>query len=78
MKIGIFGCGYRPDKLPLLQRLFEKLNRLDAEIFVSKDFHAFLTTTPHFCPPISGVLTVVPLDGKTSPSWALTPGASDF
>ena len=62
MKIGIFGCGYRPDKLPLLQRLFEKLNRLEAEIFVSKDFHAFLTTTPHFCPPISGVLTVAPFD----------------
>ena len=62
MKIGIFGCGYRPDKLPLLQRLFEKLNRLEAEIFVSKDFHACLTTTPHFCPPISGVLTVAPFD----------------
>ncbi len=62
MKIGIFGCGYRPDKLPLLQRLFEKLDTLEAEIFVSKDFHTFLSATPHLRLHVSGVLSAVPFD----------------
>lgn len=60
MKIGIFGCGYRSDKLPLLRRLFEKLETLKAEIFVSRDFHAFLSTTFDFRPACAGVLSASP------------------
>ncbi len=60
MKIGIFGCGYRSDKLPLLRRLFEKLETLKAEIFVSRDFHAFLSTTLDFRPACAGVLSAPP------------------
>ena len=60
MKIGIFGCGYRSDKLPLLRRLFEKLETLKAEIFVSRDFHAFLSTTLDFRPACDGVLSASP------------------
>ena len=60
MKIGIFGCGYRSDKLPLLRRLFEKLETLKAEIFVSRDFHAFLSTTLDFRPACAGVLSASP------------------
>ena len=46
MKIGIFGCGYRSDKLPLLRRLFDKLAILKVDIFVSKDFYDYLLVTP--------------------------------
>lgn len=60
MKIGIFGCGYRSDKLPLLRRLFEKLETLKVEIFVSRDFHAFLSTTLDFRPACAGVLSAPP------------------
>lgn len=60
MKIGIFGCGYRSDKLPLLRRLFEKLETLKAEIFVSRDFHTFLSTTLDFRPACAGVLSAPP------------------
>lgn len=60
MKIGIFGCGYRSDKLPLLRRLFEKLETLKAEIFVSGDFHTFLSTTLDFRPACAGVLSAPP------------------
>ncbi|PNE24037.1 NAD kinase [Tannerella sp. oral taxon 808] len=60
MKIGIFGCGYRSDKLPLLRRLFEKLETLKAEIFVSRDFHAFLSTMLDFRPACAGVLSAPP------------------
>ncbi len=60
MKIGIFGCGYRSDKLPLLRRLFEKLETLKAEIFVSRDFHDFLSSTFDFRPVCAGVLSEPP------------------
>lgn len=62
MNIGIFGCGYRLDKLPLLRRLFDKLNTLEVNVFVSKDFHSFLSEAPDFHPVIAGVLSSPPFD----------------
>ena len=62
MKIGIFGCGYRADKLPLLRRLFDKLDILKVDIFVSKDFYDYLSVTPDFQPAFSGVLDALPFD----------------
>ena len=44
----------------MLRRLFEKLETLKAEIFVSRDFHAFLSTTLDFRPACAGVLSAPP------------------
>lgn len=62
MKVGLFGSGYHTDKLPLIRRLFKKLAALNAEVYVSHDFYAFLTEFPEVCPTIAGVLQAPPFD----------------
>jgi NAD+ kinase len=56
IKIGVFGSGYQRDKLPLIQRLFEKLNRLGAAIHIQRDFYVFLTDALGYQPAAAGIL----------------------
>jgi NAD+ kinase len=56
MKIGVFGSQCQEDKLPLIQRLFKKLNKLGSNIFVQQDFYKFLTESLKYKPLITGVL----------------------
>ena len=64
MKTGIFGSNYPKEKHTLIRRLFEKLAALDAEVYVDRDFHAFLSATWGFSPPIRGLIEgdVFPID----------------
>ena len=61
MKIGVFGRDYQEDKLPLIQRLFNKLSERGAEIFVQRDFYTFLTEVTKYTPA-----NVTVLDGNMS------------
>ncbi|MDR2764539.1 MAG: NAD kinase [Tannerella sp.] len=56
MKIGIFGSDYQKDKLPLIQRLFGKLEQLEAAIHIERDFYVFLTDTLGYQPAVAGIL----------------------
>jgi len=56
MKIGIFGSECQTDKQAIIRRLFDKLNDLDAEIFVESRFHLFLTESLHYKPNIAGII----------------------
>lgn len=56
-KVGIFGSEYQIEKQQVIKRLFEKLEALEAEIFVDRDFYLFLTDTLNYAPPVSGILT---------------------
>ncbi|MDR2918824.1 MAG: NAD kinase [Tannerella sp.] len=56
MKIGVFGNDYQSDKLSQIQRLFNKLNVLEAEIYVKREFYDFLTGKLAYQPLITGVL----------------------
>ncbi len=62
MKVGVFGSGYQSDKLPLIQRLFNKLNALGADVYVSPDFYVFMSEYPDLYPMIAGVLETQPFD----------------
>jgi NAD+ kinase len=56
MKIGVFGSICQDDKLPLIQRLFKKLNMLGGIIYVQQDFYAFLSENLKYKPLIAGIL----------------------
>ncbi|MGM9760127.1 MAG: NAD kinase [Parabacteroides sp.] len=56
MRIGIFGSEYQIEKQSLIRRLFEKLQLIEAEIFVEKKFNRFLTEVVDYTPPIQGIL----------------------
>jgi NAD+ kinase len=56
MNVGIFGSDYQKDKLPLIQRLFGKLERLGVAIHIKRDFYVFLTDTLGYQPAVAGIL----------------------
>jgi NAD+ kinase len=56
MKTGIFGSVCQKEKQILIKRLFEKLSAVGAELFVERDFYAFLADTWDFRPPVAGIL----------------------
>jgi NAD+ kinase len=56
MTVGIFGSDYQKDKLPLIQRLFGKLEQLGAAIHIERDFYVFLTGTLGYQPAVAGIL----------------------
>jgi len=56
MKIGVFGNDYQSDKLSQIQRLFVKLNELEIEIFVKREFYDFLAQKLNYHPLITGIL----------------------
>lgn len=57
MKVGIFGSDYQADKQNLLRRLFEKLQTLEAKVYVDHFFYIYLTDALGFEPEITGLLT---------------------
>ncbi|MDR3261461.1 MAG: NAD kinase [Tannerella sp.] len=56
MKVGVFGSDYQKDKFFLIQRLFEKLHQLGTEVYIKRDFYAFLTGELGYQPEIAGIL----------------------
>ena len=56
MKIGIFGRQDQVDKLPLIQCLFNSLNKRGGEVYVQKDFYTFLTDVLEYKPAVDGVI----------------------
>jgi NAD+ kinase len=55
MKVGIFGSNCQMDKLPLIQRLFGKLEQLEMAVYVKRDFYVFLTDSLNYQPAIAGM-----------------------
>ena len=56
MKIGVFGRHDQADKLPLIQRLFNKLNEHGGNVFVQREFYMFLTDSLKYKPVFTGML----------------------
>jgi NAD+ kinase len=50
MRVGVFGRECKPDKLPVVKGLFNKLNTLDAEIYVQSGYAGFLNEKFGYCP----------------------------
>lgn len=57
MVVGIFGSEYQVEKQSLIKRLFEKLQTLEAEIYVESRFLKFLTDVLNYNPVIAGELS---------------------
>jgi len=57
LKIGLFGGECRADKLPIIERLLDRLNTSGFEVFIHSGFHAFLAGALKNLPHITGVLT---------------------
>jgi NAD+ kinase len=55
-KTGIFGSECSIDKLPIIKKLFEKLDNLNATVFIQSGFKDFLSDAFNFYPEVSGVM----------------------
>ncbi len=56
MKVGVFGSAHQVNKQLIIKRLFNKLQELEATVYVHRDFYAFLTDILDFKPEIDGIL----------------------
>ena len=56
MKIGVFGSKCKEDKLPVIKGLFNKLNSLNAEVYVQLTYSVFLKEVFNYAPEKSGVI----------------------
>ncbi len=56
MKIGIFGNDLPSDRLLQINKVFDKLSDLKAEVFVEKDFYNSLEKELSYSPPIEGMI----------------------
>ena len=56
MRIGIFGSEYQVEKQTLIRRLFEKLQEIEAVIYVERKFYHFLSKEFGYEPTIQGIL----------------------
>lgn len=56
MRIGIFGSEYQVEKQTLIRRLFEKLQEIEAVIYVERKFYHFLSKAFGYEPTIQGIL----------------------
>lgn len=56
MKVGIFGNQHSMEKQSLLRRLFDKLEALEAKIWVESDFYLYIRQQLGYSPVISGLL----------------------
>jgi NAD+ kinase len=54
MKIGIFGSDYQAGKQKSIKNLFDKLQALDAEVWVEKNFRDYLSRQFAYTPSVSG------------------------
>lgn len=57
MVVGIFGSEYQVEKQSLIKRVFEKLQSLEAEIYVDSRFHKFLVDVLNYDPVIAGEIS---------------------
>ena len=55
MRIGVFGRECKPDKLPIVKGLFDKLNVLGAEVYIQSGYAGFLSANFHYHPAKSGI-----------------------
>ncbi|MDH6358257.1 NAD kinase [Parabacteroides sp. PF5-9] len=62
MKIGIFGSEHQVEKQLIIKRLFEKLQALEADVFVDYTFHSYLAGCLNYSPSINGILREEPFD----------------
>ncbi|MDD2611748.1 MAG: NAD kinase [Bacteroidales bacterium] len=56
MKVAIFGSQFQSEKLNQIWSVFDALHDIDAEIYVCKTFHDFLTSTLVNPPVIDGII----------------------
>ena len=56
MKIGVFGSECREDKLPIIEGLFQKLDRLNMEVYIQSSYYDFMREEFGYCPAKTGLL----------------------
>jgi NAD+ kinase len=56
MRVGIFGSECKADKLPVLKRLFDKLNALGAEIYIQAAYYDFMIEKCDYHPEKTGII----------------------
>jgi hypothetical protein len=54
LKVGVFGQDCRPDKIYLLEHLFDKLSTLGVDLYLQSEFHTFIKQTLN--PPQASIL----------------------
>jgi len=57
MKVGVFGNSYQNDKLLAIKRLFDKLQALEADIYIDNSFYSSLTNDLKYEPSHHGILS---------------------
>jgi NAD+ kinase len=70
MRVGVYGRECKPDKLPVVKGLFDKLNALGAEVYVQSDYAGFLRREFDYCPENTSLTG----DGAFAPDFALSVG----
>jgi len=61
MKIGLFGNDYQVEKQKCVRALFDKLQALNAEIFVERRFYNYLSNHSGYTPAVDGLIESNPL-----------------
>ena len=56
MRIGVFGSECKEDKLPVIISMFEKLNTLNAEVYIQSSYYEFLKEEFGYNPKKSGIV----------------------
>ena len=56
MRIGVFGSECKEDKLPVIISMFEKLNTLNAEVYIQSSYYEFLKEEFGYNPEKSGIV----------------------
>lgn len=56
MKIGVFGNDYLKDKVNPIRRLFEKLQQLEAEVYIDAPFYHYISHALSYEPPVAGLI----------------------
>lgn len=57
MKVGVFGSAHQIEKQSQIKRLFETLQRFEAEVYVDNHFYIFLRDVLEYEPPVAGIIS---------------------
>ena len=57
MKVGVFGSAHQIEKQSQIKRLFETLQRFEAEVYVDNHFYIFLRDILEYEPPVAGIIS---------------------
>lgn len=57
MRIGLFGSNYQAGKQNAIKNLFDRLARLEVEIWVEKHFYNYLSKTFAYTPSVAGLIS---------------------